>query len=60
MAKEILKSRDILVDIIAEMCSLSREQVLKDIDRDNYMSAEEAKKYGLIDSVIKKRKELKK
>ncbi len=60
MAKEILKSRDKLVDIIAEECSRSREQVLKDIDRDYYMSAEEAKEYGIIDAVIKKRKKLKK
>ena len=60
MAKEILKTRDRLVDIIAEKCSRSREKVLKDIDRDNYMSAEEAKEYGLIDTVIKKREEKKK
>lgn len=60
MAKEILKTRDRLVNIIAEKCSRSRETVLKDIDRDNYMSAEEAKEYGLIDTVIKKREEKKK
>ena len=60
MAKEIIKSRDKLVDIIAEKCSRTRSQVLKDIDRDNYMSAEEAKKYGIIDSVIKRKEDLKK
>lgn len=60
MAKEIIKSRDKLVDIIAEMCSRSRAQVLKDIDRDYYMSAEEAKEYGIIDTVIKKSEKLKK
>ncbi len=60
MAKEIIKSRDKLVDIIAEKCSRTRAQVLKDIDRDNYMSAEEAKKYGIIDSVIKRKEDLKK
>ena len=60
MAKEIIKTRDKLVDIIAEKCSRSKEKVLKDIDRDKYMSAEEAKEYGLIDTVIKKRKEMKK
>ncbi len=60
MAKEIIKSRDKIVDIIAERCSRSRALVLKDIDRDHYMSAEEAKKYGLIDAVIKKREDLKK
>ena len=60
MAKEIIKSRDKVVDIISERCSRSHAQVLKDIDRDHYMSAEEAKKYGLIDAVIKKREDLKK
>ncbi len=60
MAKEIIRNRDILVDIIAEKCSRSRKQVLQDIDRDYYMSAEEAKKYGIIDTVIKKREESKK
>ncbi len=60
MAKEIIKSRDKLVDIIAEVCSRPREQVLKDIDRDFYMSADEAMDYGIIDAVIKKRENLKK
>jgi len=60
MAREIIKSRDKLVDIIVEKCSRTREQVLKDIDRDYHMSAEEAKEYGIIDAVIKKREELKK
>jgi ATP-dependent Clp protease protease subunit len=35
------------------------EQVTKDADRDYYMSAEEAKDYGLVDEVVKSRKELK-
>ncbi len=60
MAREIIKSRDKLVDIIVEKCSRTRAQVLKDIDRDYHMSAEEAKEYGIIDAVIKKREELKK
>ena len=60
MAKEIIKSRDKLVDIIADVCSRPRGQVLKDIDRDYYMSAEEAMDYGIIDAVIKKRENLKK
>jgi ATP-dependent Clp protease, protease subunit len=59
MAQEIMKSRDKLVDIIANNCSRTRTQVLKDIDRDNYMSPVEAKKYGLIDTVIKKKKDAK-
>ena len=60
MAKEIVRTRDTLANILAEKCSQSREQILKDIDRDYYMSAEEAKAYGLIDSVIDRRSEQKK
>ena len=60
MAKEIVRTRDTLANILAEKCSQSREQILKDIDRDYYMSAEEAKAYGLIDSVIERRSEQKK
>ena len=37
----------------------SVEQVTKDADRDYYMSAEEAKDYGLVDEVVKSRKEIK-
>lgn len=60
IAREIIKTRDKLVDIIAEKCSRPREIVLKDIDRDYYMSAEEAKDYGLIDTVITRRDDQKK
>ena len=60
MAKEIIKARDKVVDIISRQCSKPRAQVLKDIDRDNYMSPEEAMKYGLIDAVIKKKEDIKK
>ncbi|MFC1485526.1 ATP-dependent Clp protease proteolytic subunit [Candidatus Latescibacterota bacterium] len=55
MTREIIKTRDKLVDIIAARCSQPRNKVLKDIDRDFYMSADEAKEYGIIDTVIKKR-----
>lgn len=57
LAKEIIKSRDALVDILAEKTSQPRERVLKDIDRDFYMSPDEAKDYGIIDAVITKRVE---
>ena len=58
MAREIMKSRDILVDIMAANCEQTRERILKDIDRDYYMSAVEAQEYGVIDDVITKREEL--
>jgi ATP-dependent Clp protease, protease subunit len=58
LANEIIKSRDTLVDILAEKTAQSREQILKDIDRDKYMSSQEAKDYGLIDAILTKRTDL--
>src|ERR671923_493297 len=52
-----LKKR--LIKIIAQHTGKSEEQVRLDSDRDYYMSAAEAKAYGLVDEVIKSRKELK-
>src|SRR5436305_7194812 len=52
-----LKKR--LIRIIARHTGKSEEQVRVDSDRDYYMSAEEAKAYGLVDEVIKSRKEVK-
>lgn len=57
VAREMQKTRDILVDVLAEKTKKNRKQILKDIDRDFYMSAGEAKDYGLIDAVITKRGE---
>lgn len=51
-AKQILKIREKLNKIIAQNTGKPINQVAKDVDRDYYMSAEEAKKYGLIDKVI--------
>jgi ATP-dependent Clp protease protease subunit len=51
-----LKSR--LNDIISFHTGQERDQVEKDCDRDNYMSAEEAKTYGLVDEVVKSQKEV--
>jgi len=48
-----------LTRIIAENTGKSEEQVRKDADRDYYMTAEEACEYGLVDEVVKYRKELK-
>lgn len=52
-AKHILKVRENLNKILAKNTGKSFEQVEKDVDRDNFMSAEEAKKYGLIDEIFK-------
>ena len=55
-ANHISKTKDKMIDLFAKMTGKDKEQIAKDIDRDNYMSADEAKKYGLIDKVIDKRK----
>ena len=54
-AEKILKTRDQLNTIIAERTGQTLTKVKKDTDRDYYMSAEEAKAYGIIDDVIEKR-----
>jgi ATP-dependent Clp protease protease subunit len=56
-AKEILKIRDILNNILAKHTGKPVETVAKDTDRDYYMSPEEAKEYGLVDAVLTTRKE---
>lgn len=54
-AREILRLKDKLSDILVENTGQSREQIDKDTDRDYYMSAIQAKEYGLIDHVIEHR-----
>ena len=54
-AREILDMTDRMATIIARHSGQSKEQVLKDIDRDNFLSPEEAVAYGLVDSVIASR-----
>ena len=51
-AKEILLLRDRLNEIMAHHTGRSLEQVEKDTERDNFMSGEDAKDYGLIDQVL--------
>ena len=51
-AAQIMKVRDNLVDIYAKQTGQTTEQIIKDLDRDNFMSAQEALEYGLIDQVI--------
>ena len=55
-AKHILKTKENLNKIIAKNTGKSFAQVEKDSDRDNYMSAEEAKNYGLVDEIYKPKK----
>jgi ATP-dependent Clp protease protease subunit len=51
-AKEILRIRQLLNEIMAQRTGQPIEKIEKDTDRDYFMSALEAKDYGLIDSVI--------
>jgi len=54
-AQEILKVRDSLNQILKTHTGQSLKSIEKDTDRDNFMSAEESVKYGLIDEVLNKR-----
>lgn len=51
-AREILRLKAILNGILAEASGKSVEDVTKDTDRDHFMSAEEAKKWGIVDKVL--------
>ncbi len=57
-AKEILYLRDKLNQLYADHTGKSKEEIELDIDRDRFMSAVEAKEYGIIDKVIQRRAEL--
>ncbi|BFM11870.1 ATP-dependent Clp endopeptidase proteolytic subunit ClpP [Simiduia litorea] len=54
-AQEILKIRERLNTIMAEHTGKSVEEVARDTERDNFMSAEQSKAYGLIDEVVTRR-----
>ncbi|HCB11734.1 MAG TPA: ATP-dependent Clp endopeptidase proteolytic subunit ClpP [Cyanobacteria bacterium UBA11991] len=53
-AKEILRMKEMLINIIAQNSGQDIEKVKEDCERDHYLSAFEAKEYGLIDKVIEK------
>lgn len=55
-AKEILKMRDKINEILSKHTGQPLEKIQKDTDRDYFMSAQEAKDYGLIDEVILEQK----
>ncbi|GLX02977.1 ATP-dependent Clp protease proteolytic subunit [Microtetraspora sp. NBRC 16547] len=55
-AREILRMRDLLEDILARHSGKSPDDVRRDIERDKILSAEEAKAYGLVDDIIPTRK----
>jgi ATP-dependent Clp protease protease subunit len=57
-AKEILRMKDALNDILVRHTGKSMEDVQRDTDRDNFMSGAEAKSYGIVDHVITDRDDL--
>ncbi len=55
VADHILKTRERLNRILAENTGRSIEEIARDTERDNYLTAQEAMEYGLVDKVISKR-----
>ncbi|HEY4240662.1 MAG TPA: ATP-dependent Clp endopeptidase proteolytic subunit ClpP [Kofleriaceae bacterium] len=51
-AREILRARDTINELMAKHTGQPIEQIARDTDRDNFMSADEAKAYGLVDEVL--------
>lgn len=55
-AREILRMKDILNELLAKHTGQPKEKIERDTDRDFFMSAEEAKEYGIIDEVFYRKK----
>jgi ATP-dependent Clp protease protease subunit len=55
-AQQILQDRDTLNRILAEHTGKTVEQIAQDTDRDYYMTAQEAKDYGLVDGIFSSQK----
>lgn len=53
--KEMLRTRDTIYEIIAKHTGKDAKQIAKDAERDNWMTAQQAKEYGLIDIILTKR-----
>jgi ATP-dependent Clp protease protease subunit len=51
-AREILRLKEVLNSILAKHSGKSMKEVIKDTDRDHFMSAEEAKEWGLVDEIV--------
>jgi ATP-dependent Clp protease, protease subunit len=57
-AEEMLKTREMIVDIYADATNKTKAEIAKAIDRDNWMTAQEALSFGLLDKVIDKYSEM--
>ena len=56
-AKEVLKMKSLVNSILSKHTGTTAKQIAKDTDRDNFMDAESALKYGLIDQILNERTE---
>ena len=54
--RKMMKMRDALNGILSKHTGRTMDEILKDTDRNNFMSASEAKEYGIVDELIEKRK----
>ncbi|MCU0824364.1 MAG: ATP-dependent Clp endopeptidase proteolytic subunit ClpP [Leptospira sp.] len=57
-AREIVKIKDKLIDLYGRHTGKTSDQIRKDTERNFFMSADEAKEYGIIDNVIQERKQM--
>jgi ATP-dependent Clp protease protease subunit len=57
-AREVMETKDRLNRLLAKHTGQTIERVKQDSDRDNFMSAEQARAYGIVDSMLEKRGEL--
>ena len=55
-AKNTIKWKNILAEMLAKACGKTKDQLLKDMDRNFWMSSDEAKKYGIVDDILKPKK----
>lgn len=51
-AKEIIKTKELSAEILANNCGQSFEKIIKDFNRDHWMGAEESVAYGIVDSIL--------
>jgi ATP-dependent Clp protease protease subunit len=55
-AKNVLKWKDNLRDMLAKATGNTKDKIEKDMDRNYWMSADESKKYGIVDDILKPKK----
>ncbi len=51
-ARQIMKTKDLTASLLAKNCGKTKQQVLKDFDRDHWMDATEAVAYGIVDKIV--------